>query len=321
MATPEPETAVELKLSELQGEVEVRRADGEWTKANVGQALSTADTVRTLDGAYAVLVGGEAYEIRMEPGTEVSVSELTHSISRLLLGRGMAQAKVKAGAQHTFEVRAAGSDATARTTGGSFAISNNGAGTVAVGTQDGEVEFFGSGKTVIVRAGQQSIVRPGRGPTEPTAIPSSLLLKVKWPTERELRRKTLVVSGEAEPGTQVTIAGRTAAVGADGRFAHKLELAEGKNPIADPRALRRRPLRAAAARRDRRHHAAPRRSRSQPLEVNTAIDPTRGSLDGLLAPPVVSPQSSGTRAIRGETPGAQSQRGLKFGRPWLPWES
>ena len=65
-----------------------------------------------------MLVGGQAYEVEMESGTEVKVDELTDSISRVLLENGMATATVKGASRHLFEVRAAGSDAKARTRDG-----------------------------------------------------------------------------------------------------------------------------------------------------------------------------------------------------------
>ena len=229
---PEPEKKREVRITELEGNVEVRGSDGAWVGATVGDVLSGANAVRTLDGAVAVLAGGEAWEVRMEPGTEVSVDELTDSISRIMLSNGMATATVRDAPRHSFEVRAAGSDAVARTSAGTFAISNNGTGTVAVGTRDGEVELSGSGKVVIVRAGQQSIVRPGQGPSAPTAVPSSLLLKVKWPQKSILTRRKLVVAGETEPGAHVEIAGRVVRTGMDGRFNQEVPLAEGNNRIA-----------------------------------------------------------------------------------------
>ncbi|MHB8874442.1 MAG: FecR family protein [Myxococcaceae bacterium] len=222
----------ELKLSEIKGQVQVRRGDGQWVPATQGEALKSSDAVRTSDGAYAVLVGGEAYEVKMEPGTEVAVSELSDSISKLLLESGMATARVKGGARHTFEVRASGTDAVARTESGTFAISSNGAGTVAVGTHEGEVEFLGGGKVVIVRAGQQSVVRPGQaGPSEPTAIPTSLLLKVSLPVTSTVNRRKLILAGQAEPGSHIEVAGRVVSVDAKGKFSMPVELAEGQNRL------------------------------------------------------------------------------------------
>jgi len=229
---PEPEKKPsELKLAEVTGQVQIRRGKGEWVPAAKGEALKASDAVRTADGSYAVLIGGEAYEVKMEPGTEVAVADLSESISKLLLESGMATAKVNGKARHTFEVRASGSDAVARTQAGTFAISSNGAGTVAVGTHEGEVEFLGGGKVVIVRAGQESVVRPGQGPSDPAPIPSSLLLKVSLPTASVVNRRKLILSGQVEPGAQLEIAGRVVRVDEKGKFAQPVELIEGENRL------------------------------------------------------------------------------------------
>jgi hypothetical protein len=222
---------VELELSEVKGKVEVRHGTGEWVPAQAGTPLRPSDTVRTGSGSYALLIGGESVDVRMEPGTEVSVEELRNSLSRILLANGMATASVRPGKRHTLEVKAAGSDALARATEGAFTMSNDGKGTVAVGTREGEVTFLGQGKVVIVRAGQQSIVRPGNtGPSEPTSLPSSLLLKVQWPTGTS-RRRQLVVAGQTDPGNRLEVAGESFSPGPDGRFTHTVSLDEGRNAV------------------------------------------------------------------------------------------
>ncbi|MFY0521948.1 hypothetical protein ACN28I_01620 [Archangium gephyra] len=208
--------------------MEVRRGGGAWRTASVGEALHPSDAVRTREGAYAVIIGGEAVEIRMESGAEVSVEALTHELTRILLDNGMTTARVKMGAGQTFEMKAAGSDALARTENGTFTMNNNGAGTVALATLVGEVAFSGQRKVVIVRAGQQSIIRPGRAPTEPTPIPTSLLLKVNWPAQP---RRKVVVSGQTDPGNRVVVGGRIVSTDEEGRFSQVLSLQEGPNSV------------------------------------------------------------------------------------------
>jgi hypothetical protein len=222
---------VELKLTQVTGKVQIKRANGEWADAKNGDAVNSSDGVRTADGSYAVVVGGEYWEVKMEPGTEVEIGELSDSISKLLLESGMARATVKGSGRHTFEVRANKSDAVARTDGGVFSIASNGNGTVAVGTQEGAVEFLGKGRVVIVRAGQQSIVRPGQAPSEPVSIPSSLLLKVGLPARSVVNRSKLVVVGTAEPGARIEIGGKMVKADEKGRFETTLKLKEGKNAI------------------------------------------------------------------------------------------
>lgn len=229
-APPPPPKPLALKLEQLSGAVEIRRGDQAWEKAAVGDALAASDAVRTPEGGSATLVGGDAYEVRMEGSTDVEVGELTESISRLMLGSGMATARVRGG-KHRFEVRAAKSDAVASTKAGTFAISSNGQGTVAVGTESGEVELSGHGKVVIVRAGEESVVHPGQAPSAPARIPASLLLKVRWPKKAELATRSLWIRGTAEPGAQVHVAGHRVTVKSDGTFATRVRLREGKNSV------------------------------------------------------------------------------------------
>lgn len=227
------EGPVTIVLSEVQGEVEIRdlAADGGWRAAKVGDELKGSAGVRTQAGAMAVMVGGERWEVRIEPGTEVEVGELSESISRLLLANGMAHAKVKSGSRHAFEVKATQGDAVARTDAGAFTISHNGAGTVAVGAEEGEVEFLGKGKVVIVRAGQGSIIRPGEAPSDPEPLPATLLLKVALPATAYTNRPRVIVAGQVTPGSHVLVGGRAATVGADGKFKLPVVLKEGKQTV------------------------------------------------------------------------------------------
>ncbi|MBL8952464.1 MAG: FecR domain-containing protein [Myxococcaceae bacterium] len=228
VAAPKPQ---QLTLSQLSGAVEVKGADGTWRAAKAGDVLKPSDGVRTQDGAYAVIVGGEYWEVKMEPGTEVEVGELSESISRLLLGSGMAHATVRKGNKHTFEVKAKKGDAAARSAGGAFTIAGNGEGTVAVSTEDGETELEGKGRVVIVRAGQRSVVLPGQAPTDPVAVPSSLLLKVSLPPVSLVNKTKLTVVGQTEPGARVQIGGRMIETDATGRFSTTVKLDEGKQEI------------------------------------------------------------------------------------------
>lgn len=223
----------EVKLGEITGTVQLRKgAGGQWQDAKTGDVLEPNDGVRTSDGSYAVLVGGETWQVKMEPGTEVGIGELRESITRLLLENGMARASVKGGGRHVFEVRASNSDAVATTDGGVFTIANNGQGTVALGAESGEVAFAGGGRVVIVRAGQQSIVKPGQPVSDPVTIPSSLLLKVALPPPNTtVNKQKLTLKGNVEPGASLEVQGRIVRVDASGKFEAPVTLKEGKNPL------------------------------------------------------------------------------------------
>lgn len=221
----------ELRLGTISGHVQLRHADGGWQDADGGEALEANDGVRTGDGSSALLTGGEAWEVKMEPGTEVSLEELSASISRLLLESGMAHAQVREGARHTFEVRAAGSDAVASTDGGSFSIATNGKGTVAVATEHGEVMLTARGTVVLLRPGLRSMVLPGRAPTQPEPIPATLLLKVGFPTRAAINTPRIVIVGISEPGTLVEVMGHAVLSDEGGHFAVPILLKEGRNRL------------------------------------------------------------------------------------------
>lgn len=223
---------VQMPINELSGAVEVRRADGTWEELKPGMVLHASDSLRTKGGSSAAITSDKV-RLELEPGTELALKELSDTLSRLLLGSGMATVSVRTGTRHTIEVKADGSDAVARSSEGTFTMSNDGAGTVAVGSREGEVVFEGNGKVVIVRAGQQSVVRPGSGgPSEPVKVPSSLLRKVQWPDRRQNKRE-VIVQGEAEPGTRLEIAGtgETFSPGQDGTFKRTVLLKEGENEV------------------------------------------------------------------------------------------
>lgn len=227
------EQVLEVSLGEVRGQVRVRRggSDAGWELATTGMILKPTDGVRTEDESEAVLLGAQLWDVKLEPGTEIEVGELNASISKLLIETGMAKATVRGGGRHTFEVRAARSDAIARTDGGVFTIASNGAGTVAVGTQSGEVQLSGRGRVVIVREGQQSLVQPGQEPTAPAPIPSSLFLKVALPPRSLVNTRRMVLVGTSEPGALVEVGGHVVRADQRGRFETTLGLHEGKNAL------------------------------------------------------------------------------------------
>ncbi len=229
-AAKPPDKPVEMQINKLSGAVEVRRADGEWQELKPGMVLHASDSLRTKDGSFAVITSDKV-TVEMEPGTEVALQELSDPLSSLSLGSGMATVSVRPGARHTIKVRAEGSNAVASADAGTFTMSSDGKGTVAVGSREGNVTFEGNGKVVIVRTGEQSVVRPGgEGPSAPMKIPSSLLRKVQWPDKRQNKRD-VIVRGEAEPGTRLEISGQTFSPNQDGTFKQTVRLKEGENEV------------------------------------------------------------------------------------------
>lgn len=220
----------DLTVTAVAGSVEIRRGKGApYLPAALGAALAPEDDLRTGDGR-ATLTARSAFQVQVEPGTELSVEELNARLSRFGLWAGMLVATVEGGGERSLAVRAAGSDAIAVATEGTFAMSNNGRGTVAVGARSGEVEFRAGGSAVVLRAGQVSVSQ-GDAPQPPSSVPSSLFLKVQWPREGLVNRRTITVSGRTAPGAVLLVGGAPARVEKDGTFAATLSLREGENRI------------------------------------------------------------------------------------------
>ncbi|RKG70067.1 hypothetical protein D7V80_06350 [Corallococcus sp. CA054B] len=231
----EAKKAVELVLSSFDGTVDVKHGEaGDWEPARKDMPLRPTDVVRTGRGSWAVVLNGEAVELRLEAETEISVEELSNELSKVMLSSGLATATVRgrSNVRHTFILKANGAEAEASTAQGTFTMSNNGKGTVSVGTREGDVKLTGKeGKFVIVRAGQRSIVRPGQAPTEPAPIPSTVFVKMEWPKVKKLRAAKLAVTGQTDPGTRVMMGGVIVPTDADGGFTLNLDLKEGTNAV------------------------------------------------------------------------------------------
>ncbi|MBZ4333363.1 FecR domain-containing protein [Corallococcus sp. AS-1-12] len=234
-APVEVKKAVELVLSSFEGTVEVKHGEaGAWEPARKDMPLRPTDVVRTGRGSWAVVLNGESVELRMEADTEISVEEISNELSKVMLGSGLATATVRGrpNVRHTFILKAKNGDAEASTSQGTFTMSNNGKGTVSVGTREGDVKLTGKeGRFVIVRAGQQSIVRPGKAPTEPAPIPSSVFLKMQWPKGRTQRTQEVAISGSTVPGSRVTVNGASVLTDEEGNFKLGVPLEKGKNTV------------------------------------------------------------------------------------------
>ena len=70
------------------------------------------------------------------------------------------------------------------------------------------------------------------GPSDPSQIPGSLLLKLNVPgANSTIRKKKIEVSGVAEPGAHIEIQGRTIRTDAKGAYKTTVQLAEGANSV------------------------------------------------------------------------------------------
>lgn len=217
-----------LTVGDVVGEVTIVRA-GVRTRATSGTTLKPDDAIETATGARVEVAGG-GYEVALEEGGRFAVGEITAELSRFRLGAGLVSARVQDDPGRAVEIEGA-PDAVARTRGGEVSVARVGA-VVAVGVRRGKAEFTAAGETVSLGEGQQSEARAGAAPSPPSPLPSSLLLKVNWPTQRTTNERRMVVTGRATPGSIVVVGDERVEVRPDGRFTHVIALREGRQNLS-----------------------------------------------------------------------------------------
>jgi hypothetical protein len=195
----------------------------------VGDELRPDDVVEPGPDGSAQLAAGGSYRVDLDALSTFAVKEITAELARFRLGEGLVSASVRDDPRRAVEVEA-GAGAVARTRGGEVRVAG-GEEVAAVAVASGEAELRSGGRAVVVRAGEHSIAARGEAPSEPSPIPSSLLLKVAWPEELATNRRRLVVTGRTSPGAVLAMGGRPVKVDADGSFRQVLVLREGRQQV------------------------------------------------------------------------------------------
>ena len=190
------------------GRVE-KRAGTQWTPLRAGDQLASHDTIRTGTDARATLDAGVTVEL--DDRTELTVGEITASLSQLAIAEGRITANAGARGGPTVRISTRESDAIAETDVGTFDVLSTGRGDLAVAARDGQVALTASGTTVQVREGELSTARAGEAPSAPSPIPPSLFLKVAARHDAA----TTIVEGQATRGAVVRIDGAPPTVTAD----------------------------------------------------------------------------------------------------------
>jgi hypothetical protein len=219
-----------LLVASITGGVEVAGADGAWRTARPGERLSTHDRIRTDEEGGAELHASDGSIVQLSAATDARVDELRRELKRLSLGKGELTADVGDDPSRVFEVEVDGHGAVARTRGARFTASADGKGAAAVATRRGEVILSARGKEVVIRTGQFARIAAGGTPEGPTQLPESLFLKVNWPATTS-NKKTVLVAGQASPGARVKVAGHYVNTDAEGRYATKVDLADGAHEL------------------------------------------------------------------------------------------
>jgi hypothetical protein len=207
-----------------------RRDGDQWVALAPGTQLGVTDRIRSRGEGVAALRAADGSRIELVDEVEVTVEALTRSLAELELHRGRLRADLAEGSDLALRVTSSG--ATAEAQDGAFVVVADGSGMVAVASETAEVRLRAHDREVLVAAGQQAVVPPEGPPSDPQAIPDSVLLEVAWPTGRVQRDRRLVVRGHVAPGSEVRVADRSTPVRPDGSFETEVELAEGVNRVA-----------------------------------------------------------------------------------------
>lgn len=209
------------------GRVEIRRIEAvKWAPLQLGDRVFERDALRTDADAQVELQSGDIL-VSVEERSHLELRTVSPALVRASV-RGRVGSTVKAGA---VEFEADATDAVIRSEGGTFTMTSDGNGLVAVGAVTGKVDFTGNGRTVVVEEGEISRLRGKRGPDKPKKGLQKVLLAVKWPPQKETRHATVPVRGVVAPGTRVKVQGAWVPVDARGRFKTNVRLRDGHQKV------------------------------------------------------------------------------------------
>ena len=248
-ATPEQSAAStnypqRIAALRLEGIVEYRHHGAPWSPLQADTKLDLNDEIRTGPRSLARIQLGSAVIVELSDDTAINIAQLSATLSRIRLQDGRVVSEVQSDTAVRFRVQVQGTDAEASTSAGRFAVMRR-AGTPAVfATERGNLDVSASGQAVRLNEGEQTIVNPGSGPSKPTKLPATLLLKLGKPPPSRLRAKETTLSGETSPGAVITVGHDSSSPGAvltvgqnsssadqNGHFASSVALVEGANEI------------------------------------------------------------------------------------------
>jgi hypothetical protein len=222
-----PQVRATAVVISRKGKVELQRAGGVWSDAQVGDRLAPSDGLRT--GAGEAEVGVDGVRMRLLEASSLRVKEATARSLRAQV-RGAVESDVDPG-KGTLDVEVEGSDARARSTGGHFYVTADGRGIVTVAAVSGSVNLVGKKKHVEVREGEVTHFTGGE-PDAPSPALRRVLLSVRWPVERATSKDTVPVSGKVEAGSRVFIQGQPIPVEPGGSFRAEVPLRDGRQKVA-----------------------------------------------------------------------------------------
>lgn len=220
-----------LNIISMRGPVERRVKDEPWAAAEVGDVLGEAHSLRTSGEGSAVLSAGDRSQLTIAPKTEVSVREINEQIHTLRLQRGRLSVDYQKDGRRLIRVES-DTGAAAEATEGKFTVMRTRT-AMAVATETATVDLHAAGRTVQIKAGEQSVVLDDQPPSGPMAIPRSVLLRIAGLSGApiEIRGDSALLKGSTQAGNRVTIRKQQVQVDGRGQFTHRVNLRPGLNRI------------------------------------------------------------------------------------------
>jgi hypothetical protein len=228
---PPASQAVEgARLTSASGDVEMRLENGEWRRVEPGAEVAKGASLRTLRDAKAAVAYGNDLQVELQGESEVRLAEVNAEFTKFVVGEGLLFADVKGGKRRVLFATQDGG-ATAEAKDGALFLAADNKGQLRAAVTRGEAALESNGQRVTVGAGFVSVASAGKAPSAPVAVPASLLLKVRWPSDTTTAKRRQLVTGTATPGTRVRIGETSVWADADGRFQVIVDLREGGNRI------------------------------------------------------------------------------------------
>jgi hypothetical protein len=221
-----------VTLVKAEGRVEHNRGKKDWVPVEAGTRIGVTERLRTDVAGSAELDIGGGSTVVVANLSEVVVSSQDETETRLSLQRGRVSAKKRRRGKSILRIEAPGTRASVFSEEGSFTVTTDGLGTLALAATAGNAGLDAADGATLVAAGQQSVAFADGSITETTEIPKSLLLKVGELPKGIRRKRSIVVRGRSEPGAIVQVNGVRARVTRRGRFVAEVPLREGHNPMS-----------------------------------------------------------------------------------------
>lgn len=228
----EPAEATPAILVTVDGDVRVVSPGGASTQATAGTRVEQGASIRTRRDARSVLRVNGSSTVSIDSQSDVIVEAVAPEQARFLVNRGRLEADVPEGDGQAVEVGARNTGARVRTEGGRVAVAADGYGSMSVVSSAGQSVVSSGDREVTLGAGEQVVVS-GEEISDVMEIPTSILLKVAWPTvpEGATRHSELEVAGRADPGSILDVNGQAVRVSADGTWTAIVPLEEGSNEL------------------------------------------------------------------------------------------